>query len=185
MVANLKCLAWLVDFKVFLNYVGQQLDLVLVRLYWLDTAADQILTVFSSTTGWTTSGQLVASFWLKLPQLSTFGQLLVNFWSTFGECSTGQVFQRLHQSLTPRAAPNLPRPWTIPPLTSLPPQRVSGLTPTIDNLQHRPICIDEFHKNLKGRRRRRLGLRIPRRVNRNPLKELHNRCCSLLRRGGG
>merc|ERR1719220_2178548 len=96
MVANLKCLAWLVGFKVFLNCVGQQLDLVLVRLYWLDTAADQLLTVFLSTTGWTTSGQLVASFWLKLPanflncQLlvnvmstwSTFGQLLVNFWST-------------------------------------------------------------------------------------------------------
>merc|ERR1719220_2872624 len=94
MVANLKCLAWLVDFKVFLNYVGQQLDLVLVRLYWLDTAADQLLTVFSSTTGWTTSGQLVASFWLKLSVnflncqlLVNFlnCQLLVNFLSTFGQ----------------------------------------------------------------------------------------------------
>ena len=29
-------------------------------------------------------------------------------------------------------------PWIIPPLTSQPPQRVSGLTPAIDNLQRRP-----------------------------------------------
>ena len=29
-------------------------------------------------------------------------------------------------------------PWIIPPLTSLPHQRVSDLTPEIDNLQHRP-----------------------------------------------